>query len=364
MHKAFSALEEISFCVVPGSTLGIIGENGAGKSTLLKILARTLNPSGGNIEINGRVAALLELGAGFHQELTGRQNIYLNASLMGMTEKEIKYREKDIIGFADIGEFIDRPIKSYSSGMVVRLGFSIATSVDPDILVVDEALSVGDQRFQEKCIERMRGFRKAGKTIILCSHSMYLINELCQEAIWMEKGKIKSACNASRIVSDYLSHMEQAISNISCHESSIQINEVLIKDIETESNEIRDVNSVEQFSSFTVNIRTKSVVDSFKGHISVTFEAADDKAIFSSISRDSVPEGLFFSDQQCFRLSLPCIVLQQGVFWIRVMITDVNAMRIVHEKRMGPVSVVSERPEYGMLWMDHYWEINKDKLNE
>lgn len=148
MHTAFSALSDVSFSLEHGSTLGIIGDNGSGKSTLLKILAKTLSTTQGELNIRGRVSALLELGSGFHQEFTGRQNIYLNAALMGMSEKEIKVREDEIIDFADLGEFIDRPIRSYSSGMVVRLGFSIATCVDPDILIVDEALSVGDQNFK------------------------------------------------------------------------------------------------------------------------------------------------------------------------------------------------------------------------
>jgi ABC-type polysaccharide/polyol phosphate transport system ATPase subunit len=170
-HLAFQSLKSVSFQVSKGESLGIIGDNGAGKSTLLKLLAGTLTPSCGDMDIHGRVAALLELGAGFHQEFTGRQNIYLNASLLGLSEAEIKAQEEAILDFAELGQFIDRPIKTYSSGMVVRLAFSIATSVDPDVLVIDEALSVGDQYFQKKSLDRMNTGRQLFFAVIPCIRS-------------------------------------------------------------------------------------------------------------------------------------------------------------------------------------------------
>ena len=178
-HDLFKVLSDISFNVALGQSLGIIGDNGAGKSTLLKLLAGTIHPTTGNIEVNGRVAALLELGAGFHPEFTGRQNIHLNASLLGIPEEEIKLKENEIIEFAELEQFIDRPVRTYSSGMYVRLAFSIATTVDPEILIIDEALAVGDMAFQKKCITRMNFFKEQGKTMLFCSHSMYLVQELC-----------------------------------------------------------------------------------------------------------------------------------------------------------------------------------------
>ena len=216
-HQDFECLKQVSFSVAAGETLGIIGENGAGKSTLLKILAKTLTPSSGNLLIQGRVAALLELGTGFHPEFTGRQNIYLNASLMGLTQSDIQKKEAEIVDFAELGDFIDRPIKTYSSGMVVRLAFSIATSVDPDILIVDEALSVGDQYFQKKSISRMLAFREQGKTIIFCSHGMFLINLLCQRTLWVEKGGIRMEGAATHVSAAYESYLLE--------KSTIQIEE-------------------------------------------------------------------------------------------------------------------------------------------
>lgn len=202
-HKTFTALEDISFSLTTGDTIGLIGCNGAGKSTLLKILAKTLTPTSGSLEINGRVMALLELGSGFNPEFTGRENIFLNASLLGMSRDEINRYEEAIIEFADIGPFIDRPVKTYSSGMYVRLAFSIATSVDPDILIIDEALSVGDDAFQRKCIRRMNEFREAGKILLFCSHSMYQVNILCQRAIWIDHGHVQMDGPAAAVTREY-----------------------------------------------------------------------------------------------------------------------------------------------------------------
>ena len=202
-HTSFTALADITFSVARGETIGLIGCNGAGKSTLLKILAKTLAPSSGTLDVEGRVMALLELGSGFNPEFTGRENIYLNASLLGMSRREIAACEQDIVDFADIGSFIDRPVKTYSSGMYVRLAFSIATSVDPDILIIDEALSVGDDAFQRKCIRRMNEFREAGKILLFCSHSMYQVNILCQRVLWIDKGRIRLDGPASVVTRSY-----------------------------------------------------------------------------------------------------------------------------------------------------------------
>lgn len=202
-HNVFKVLEDISFNVGMSKSLGVIGDNGAGKSTLLKLLAGTVQPTSGSIEINGRVAALLELGAGFHPEFTGRQNIHLNASLLGISQEEIKQKEYEIIEFSELEQFIDRPVRTYSSGMYVRLAFSIATMVDPDILIIDEALSVGDIAFQKKCTRRMNQFKEKGKTMLFCSHSMYHVQELCDHVIWLENGKIRSAGKCDDVVALY-----------------------------------------------------------------------------------------------------------------------------------------------------------------
>ncbi len=187
--KAFRALNDVSFEVKKGETLGIIGRNGSGKSTLLQIICGTLTPSSGEVETRGRVAALLELGSGFNPEFTGRENVYLNAAVLGFSKEAIDARFDDIVAFADIGEFINQPVKMYSSGMVVRLAFAVAINVDPEILVVDEALSVGDELFQRKCFSRIETIRACGATILFVSHSGSTVIELCDRALLMDSGE-------------------------------------------------------------------------------------------------------------------------------------------------------------------------------
>jgi ABC-type polysaccharide/polyol phosphate transport system ATPase subunit len=186
----FDALKDVSFSVERGEVVGIIGRNGSGKSTTLKIIAGVYRPTAGKVEVNGTVAPLIELGAGFHAELTGRENILLNGLLMGYSKREMQARQETIIEFAGIGDFIDAPVKQYSSGMYVRLAFAVATEVDPDILVVDEILSVGDINFQKKCFERLERFRAAGKTIVVVTHNLFEVVKLCDRAICLDKGRI------------------------------------------------------------------------------------------------------------------------------------------------------------------------------
>jgi lipopolysaccharide transport system ATP-binding protein len=187
--REFWALKDVSFEVKRGETVGIIGRNGSGKSTLLQMICGTLNPTGGGIQTNGRIAALLELGSGFNPEFTGRENVYMNASVLGLSKEEIDARYSDIVAFADIGEFIDQPVKTYSSGMYVRLAFAVIAHVDADILVVDEALAVGDAFFTQKCMRFLRGFMKAG-TVLFVSHDTSSIKGLCNRAMWLEKGQV------------------------------------------------------------------------------------------------------------------------------------------------------------------------------
>lgn len=202
-HTKFYSVNDVSFTLLQGDILGIIGSNGAGKSSILKMLAGTLDPSSGHIKMYGRVAALLELGAGFHPEFTGRENIYLNANLLGLDNETIKAKEQSIVDFSELKEFIDRPVKTYSSGMYVRLAFSIATSVDPDILIIDEALSVGDQSFRKKCIDRIISFKEQNKTIIFCSHDLFSINQLCQQVLWIEKGIVRQSGKPINVTTAY-----------------------------------------------------------------------------------------------------------------------------------------------------------------
>jgi ABC-type polysaccharide/polyol phosphate transport system ATPase subunit len=207
----FDALRGISFEVQDGEVLGLIGRNGSGKSTALKIIAGVFEPTSGTAEVNGRVAPLIELGAGFHHDLTGRENIVLNGLMLGFSRKEIMAKEAAIIEFAGLGEFIDSPVKQYSSGMFMRLAFSIATEIDPEILLIDEILSVGDAEFQDKCAARMHDFRRQGKTIVLVSHSTAAIKSICDRAILLDHGRILADGRVKEVIREYESLMHHAV---------------------------------------------------------------------------------------------------------------------------------------------------------
>jgi lipopolysaccharide transport system ATP-binding protein len=206
---AFRALDAVSLELASGESLGVIGENGAGKSTLLKIVAGVITPTRGSIDVRGRVGALLELGSGFHPEYSGLANIDLAAALLGLTPAEIAAKRDEIIAFADIGEHIHDPIKHYSSGMVVRLGFAVATALTPDILITDEVLAVGDESFQKKCIAWMENYLAGGGTLLLCSHSMYHVQKLCRTALWLKDGHVERYGLASEVTQAYLAYHEE-----------------------------------------------------------------------------------------------------------------------------------------------------------
>ena len=203
-YDDFWALRDVDVEVAQGQVVGIIGRNGAGKSTLLKVISRVLRPTQGRVWVCGRVAPLLEFGAGFHPELSGRENVFLNGAILGFSHAEMQRKFQRIVEFAELGDFIDAPLRTYSSGMIVRLGFAVATDVEPSILIVDEVLSVGDAAFQKKSIERIQGFRAAGTTILLVSHNMGLVESMCDRAIWLDHGRVLADGPADSVVHQYL----------------------------------------------------------------------------------------------------------------------------------------------------------------
>jgi len=203
-QRDFWALKEISFSIKQGETFGLIGPNGAGKSTTLKLIARVFRPTTGRVVVRGVVAPLLEFGAGFHPELTGSENIYLNGAVMGFTRREMESKFKRIVDFAELGDFIDVPVRTYSSGMQARLGFAVATDIEADILIIDEVLSVGDEGFRRKSFERLEGYRRKGVTTVLVSHSMDTIKEMCDRAVWLDHGQIKMIGESDQVVNAYL----------------------------------------------------------------------------------------------------------------------------------------------------------------
>jgi ABC-type polysaccharide/polyol phosphate transport system ATPase subunit len=207
--ETFTALNDVSLTVPRGRTLGVIGRNGSGKSTLLKLVAGITKPSSGTVKVAGRISALIELGAGFHPEISGRENVFINGIMLGLTKREVAQRFDEIVEFAEMQEFIDAPVKTYSSGMYMRLGFAVAIHVDPDVLLVDEVLAVGDEGFTHKCLDKFAEFKRRGKTILLVTHSLGLVERFCDEALWLDAGRIKGSGDPKRIVGAYLTDIEQ-----------------------------------------------------------------------------------------------------------------------------------------------------------
>jgi lipopolysaccharide transport system ATP-binding protein len=279
----FWALKEVSFSIQPGEVLGVIGRNGAGKSTLLKILSRITEPTEGSAILRGRVSSLLEVGTGFHPDLTGRENVYLNGSIHGLNKSEIDQRFSDIISFSQLDKFIDTPVKRYSSGMYVRLAFAVAACLDPEILIIDEVLAVGDLAFQNKCIKRMSEVSQQGQTIVIVSHNMSLINRLCTKGVWLDEGRIQKHGDIKDVVQAY-------------HQSTI---EELTGSINFENNKEREV----QLLSLALLNKDKKNVDtqltpyqqiflSIKIYLNVKVE----HLIVSFTLKNSAGEIVLFSD--------------------------------------------------------------------
>src|SRR5262245_53291577 len=202
--ETFAAVRDVTVSVSRGRTLGVIGRNGSGKSTLLKLVAGITKPTTGTVHVNGRISALIELGAGFHPEISGRENVFINGIMLGLTKRQIARRFDEIVDFAELTEFIDAPVKTYSSGMYMRLGFAVAIHVNPDILLVDEVLAVGDEGFTHKCLDKFAEFRRSGKTILLVTHSLSLVERFCDEALWLDAGVVRGQGDPKRVVGAYL----------------------------------------------------------------------------------------------------------------------------------------------------------------
>lgn len=262
-YEEFWALKDVSFEIESGSSFGVIGTNGSGKSTLLKCLTGILAPERGRIVANGDIAALLELGAGFHPDLSGRENIFLNGAIMGMTHREILAKYDDIVNFSELGRFIDSPVKNYSSGMTVRLGFSIAINVEPEILIIDEVLAVGDANFQQKCREKIEDFRQSGRTIILVSHGLADVVSLCDKVVWLDKGQVRQIGNALDVVSRYNAESHGANPHSSLERGErwgtreIEIQEVFLTDADDQR-----VDNVECGSAVRLNCVYQSSIES------------------------------------------------------------------------------------------------------
>lgn len=305
--ELFWALRDISFDVKQGEVIGLIGRNGAGKSTLLKIISRISEPSSGKITLNGRVSSLLEVGTGFHPELTGRENIFLNGSILGMTRKEIKSKFDEIVDFSGVEQFIDTPVKRYSSGMYVRLAFSVAAHLEPEILLVDEVLAVGDHEFQKKCLGKMEDISSSGRTIIFVSHNMGAVSELCSRAILFEQGELIADGTVDQTISRYIEGSGANVGGI----FEPQPNG---KAWFTELQLLREeqiVHTLDLNQKFTLRMSFEVAEATEDLDLAVILMKGTQR-VFFSIHRDQLPTSAFASGQHTFEMELPEMYLTGG----------------------------------------------------
>ena len=376
--REFWSLKDVSFEVKKGETLGIIGRNGAGKSTLLKILCGTLTPTSGTVQTYGRVAALLELGAGFNPEFTGRENIVMNASVLGLTDLEIKDRIEDIIAFADIGPFIDQPVKTYSSGMYVRLAFSIATSVDPDILVIDEALSVGDGSFARKSFDRIIALRDAGKTILFCSHSLYQVEAICDRVVWLDGGQVQVMGEPAKAIVAYnamLSKLSSPVSALSftaqvkhAHqaEQAVQTEVVkapagvaYIKQVTVRSDGLdgKDLQVSSRKSLVQIQLDFLSDVNLPAPSVAVVITDSEGREIASAGTvNDKVPLQISANGEGSALLSYEHFPLLKGVYWVNVLLMCEKGIHIYEPaEKVAKLTVHQSDSEIGIVSLPHHW---------
>jgi lipopolysaccharide transport system ATP-binding protein len=318
------ALKDVSFQVKKGELIGVIGANGAGKSTLLKILAQITHPTSGKVELHGRVASLLEVGTGFHPELTGRENIYLNGTILGMTKKEIDFKLDEIIEFSGVAKFIDTAVKKYSSGMRVRLAFSVAAHLDPEILLIDEVLAVGDADFQKKCLGKMEDVAKQGRTVLFVSHNMGVLTNLCVNAILFENGLIKTLGPIQKVVDGYLSNFINNSSTaeyILNSEKQVQINKIEILD-----NHHETTSTLNRMNSFSISIYYDVRKIDIKCFLSIMIDKLDNSAICHSRDTDSVTEDFIEYKVGSYKsnVTFPGGFLNAGHYKLRVSVTQFN----------------------------------------
>lgn len=362
-YKEFAALRDVSFELEKGEVLGLVGRNGAGKSTLLQLICGTLTPSSGSVTVHGRIAALLELGAGFNPEFTGRENIYLNASILGLSKAEIDERYDAIVDFSGISDFIHQPVKTYSSGMYVRLAFSIATSVDPDILVIDEALSVGDGAFARKSFDRIMSLKEKGATILFCSHSMYQVEALCTRALWLEKGTVQQIGNPATVVAKYQTFLDRDASQASAaapRAVSSPMGHARILAVQTrvddEVGSSLEVRSGEQ----TLGIRVGFASDPLLASpvVAVTLNGPDGRMLASSSTlADALELTRDESGRGTASIEFPCIPLLKGEYFVWVYLLSENGIHIYDTAANVATLHFSQKSlEQGLVSLEHGWK--------
>ncbi|MDO9313885.1 MAG: ABC transporter ATP-binding protein [Burkholderiaceae bacterium] len=360
-RHTFSVLQDVSFSVRKGESLGIVGVNGAGKSTLLKMIAGVVAPTRGRIQRHGRIAALLELGAGFHPEYTGRENIFLACALMGLNHAETLDKLDGIIEFSDIGDYIDQPIKHYSSGMVVRLGFAVATCIIPDILITDEVLAVGDESFQKKCVAWLEKYLARGGTLLLCSHSMYHIQKLCKYAIWIDSGKLCMQGSSQDVARSYLSWHEERSRKQSPVKATVEnvvpehthgIYEV--KEMLLNGQPITQKVEIAMAGTLSVSGLIYSP-DGRPPNVAIGIVRGDGTPVYGVVSdMDGHPLTSRKTGEYRFRVDFTNLALLPGNYCARSHAMDPEGLRLFDQVEI-PFEVFGVSREMGLCRLEHHW---------
>lgn len=354
-YREFWALKDVSFEIKKGETVGIVGRNGSGKSTLLQIICGTLTPTSGSVETRGRVAALLELGSGFNPEFTGRENVYMNAAVLGLSKEEIDQRFDEIIAFADIGDFIEQPVRTYSSGMSVRLAFSVAIHVDPDILIVDEALAVGDVAFQIKCLAKMEQIRLSGTTVLFVSHSLEQVKRFCDVAVWIDHGKVRQKGESNYVTDQF---------------RDVSLRKSVASEQSTTNKLTADNSSVAMISSIAVSAVNLTPFQPFSVRITYSVgELSLPKLLLGVAIRDTAGAYIFGPNTQLDKVTIPYtsgiheveyiipkLPLLTGTFVIDVgLFSDDGLVCIDYLGAAAEINVVGEYFSEGLVYIDHEW---------
>ncbi len=359
-YDEFWALRDVTLDIATGTTYGLVGENGSGKSTLLKCMARILRPDGGDLVVHGKVSALLELGAGFHPELSGRENVFLNGALLGMGKKEITSRFDDIVGFAGLEEFIDSPVKNYSSGMYVRLGFAVAIHVDPDVLLVDEVLAVGDAEFQERCTEKFGELRNSGKTIVIVSHALESIRTLCDEAAFLEHGILRNVGPAADICDQYLDEVHANRTDGSLDGLRFGSGEARVEQIELLGADGRATHDVRTGDEVTIRLHYQADEPIEQPVFGLGISRVDGVHISGPNTRDAdvIPEKIFGAGTVDFKIERLLIV--PGTYAISASLYDYHRVHAYDSRRdLHRFDVASGEPNerFGVVALGGTWDI-------
>ncbi|ATW27728.1 ABC transporter ATP-binding protein [Candidatus Formimonas warabiya] len=385
--EEFWALKNVNFTVDTGKTIGLIGQNGSGKSTLLKLLTKIIFPDQGKINLYGKVSSLLELGAGFHPDFTGKENIYMNASILGLTKRQIDNRLGEIIQFSELEEFIENPVRTYSSGMYMRLAFSIAINVNPDILLVDEVLAVGDASFQKKCLEKIKELKRDGKTIVFVSHDLSIIEKLCDEVIWVDGGIIKERGQCRRVIDSYLVFLAAKENQKMIHKNEMtNKKEALSSGSENQTSDVRKVTDsepsvVDRWGNMKVLISDVKFLDE-NGQIKYVFDTSEKCVItFDYEVKNRIQDivfgiGIYTSDGICCygtntyiervdleKISLqgkiffeiPVVSLIEGTYLVDVAAHASDGLPYDYHSRRYSFKVHSEIKDVGIFRPEHKW---------